>query len=218
MLRVLLTLCSAVAFTSGLFAQSGRSLGRVENGRYHSPTGLFSVAIPVLPELGGTYEETPNVVTFRDAFRIHASLACFPMDATQRWEHDTRGRKDYLVWFFTNFVQTDFQARFPGARVESAQFFSAVHEGALLVYNLIPGGTMFADRLVFQRSDAPPLAKRGNLVFVHNRHVVVMSIELAEKVIEGSSFDKTTEEEDEILRTRLFALLEKMEFTPATTP
>lgn len=216
MLRVLLTLCSVAVLTPALFAQAGR--GRVENDRYHSPTGLFSVAIPVLPELGGTYDETPNVVTFRDAFRIHASIACFPMDATQRWEHDSRGRKDYLIWFFTNLVQADFQNRFPGSRVESAKFLTGVQDGALLVHNLIPGGTMFADRLVFHRSDDPPVAKRGNLVFVRNRHVFIVSIELAEKVTEGASFKKTVEEEDEILRQRLFSLLEKMEFASPAAP
>jgi hypothetical protein len=216
MIRALLTPLLVVLLCPTLFAQTSRTGGRLENGRYVSPTGLFSVAIPVLPELGGTMDETPNVVTFRDAFLVHASIACFPMDATQRWEHDTRGRKDYLVWFFTNFVQADFQTRFPGARVESAKFLPTVQEGTLLAYNLIPGGTMFADRLVFQRSDAPPVAKRGNLVFVHQRHVFVLSIELGEKVVEGARFTKTVEEEDEILQKRLFDLLGKMEFVTAS--
>jgi len=214
MIRALPTLLLALSLVSGLWAQTGRSGGRVENGRYISPTGLFSVSIPVLPELGGQLDETPFVVTFQDAFTVHASIACFPMDATQRWENDTRGRRDYLVWFFSNFVQADFQARFPGARIESAKFLPTVQEGALLTYNLLPGGTMFGDRLVFQRSDSPPIAKRGNLLFVHNRHVLVLSIELAEKALEGPAFTKTVEEEDEILQKRLMDLLRRMEFVP----
>lgn len=215
MIRVFSPLLLAASFALFVFPSPAAANGKVENGRYYSPTGLFNVAIPVLPELGGTLNETANVVTFQDSFRIHASIACFPMDATQRWENDTRGRRDYLIWFFTNFVQADFQSRFPGSRVESAKFLPSVQDGTLLTYNLLPGGTMFAERLVFQRSDAPRIAKRGNLTFVRNRHVFVISIELAEKAIEGAAFTKTVEEEDEILRKRLFELLDKMEFAAA---
>lgn len=215
MLRAILPPLLAVTLIPCLCAQTDRAGGRIENGRYHSPTGLFSVAIPVRPELGGTLDETPFVVTFKDAFTVHASIACFPMDATQRWENDTRGRKDYLVWFFANFVQSDFQSRFPGARIESASFLPGVQDGSLLTYNLLPGGTMFADRLLFQRPDDPPVAKRGNLLFVFNNHVFVLSIELAEKVIEGAAYKKTVEEQDEILRKRLLDLLQRMEFTTA---
>ncbi len=214
MFRALLPPLLAVTLLPSVWSQTPRANGRVENGRYHSPTGLFSVSIPVLPELGGTLDETPYVVTFKDAFTVHASIACFPMDATQRWENDTRGRRDYLIWFFTNFVQADFQTRFPGARIESAKFLPAVQDGTLLTYNLLPGGTMFAERLVFQSADDPLVAKRGNLLFVHNNHVFVLSIELSEKVIEGAAFSKTVEEEDEILRKRLMDLLRRIDFTP----
>jgi hypothetical protein len=57
---------------------------------------------------------------------------------------------------------------------------------------------------------------RGNLLFVRNGHVFVLSIELAEKVIEGKSFNKTTAEEDEILRKRLLDIVDKITFTKTT--
>ncbi len=187
--------------------------GRVQEDRYVSPTGEFSVKIPVLPELGGTLSDTPTVVTFQDAFTLHASIACFKMDATQRWEHDTRGNKDYLVWFFSNFVQDDFRQRFPDSRIQSARYFSTVMNGALLVYNVLPGGTMFPDRVAFADPDLVPVAKRGNLVFAHNEYVYVISTELAERVIQARTWDKTAAEEDEILRQRIFGLLKDMSFT-----
>lgn len=205
------------ALSSALFAQNALTLGRVEDNRYVSPTGAFRVAVPVLPELGGSIDETRNVVTFRDSFNMHASIACFPMDATQRWENETRGRRDYLIWFFDNFVQADFQERFPGARIESAKFLHGVEEGSLLAYNLLPGGSMFEDRVILTGNETVSVAKRGNLLFVHDNHVYVLSIELAEKVVESSTYKKTTAEEDEILRRRLLELLNKMQFTtPAT--
>ncbi|HEY0946720.1 MAG TPA: hypothetical protein VGD81_15680 [Opitutaceae bacterium] len=215
MLRTLLTLATATVLPLFLSAQPATTLGRLEGDQYVSPTGAFRVKLPVLPELGGAIDETENVVTFQDQFNVHASIACFPMDATQRWENETRGRRDYLIWFFDNFVQADFQGRFPGSRIESAKFLHGVEGGALLAYNLLPGGSMFEDRIILTANESLPVAKRGNLLFVHDKHVYVLSIELAEKVVERSTYKKTTAEEDEVLRRRLLELLNKMRFTEA---
>jgi hypothetical protein len=190
--------------------------GRVEGRTYVSPTGLFRVQIPVLPELGGDITDTPNVVTFQDDFNVHVSIAAFQQDATQRWENSTRGTKDYLIYFFSNFVLADFKQTFNGVQIESAKFVPGTLEGSLLAYLLVPGGTMFGDRVPQVGSDRLPVAKRGNLLFVRSGHVFVISIELAEKVIEGKSFNKTTAEEDEILRKRLLDIVDKITFTKTT--
>ena len=177
--------------------------------------------IPVLPELGGDVTDTPNVVTFQDDFNVHVSIATFSQDATQRWELSTRGLKDYLVYFFSNFVLADFKQSFEGVQIESAKFIPGMLEGSLITYLLIPGGTMFRDRVPqLGSSDRVPVAKRGNLLFVRSGHIFVVSIELAERVIEGKAYSKTTVEEDEILRQRLNDIVGKMQFTkpPATAP
>lgn len=196
--------------------------GKIEGRTYLSPTGVFKVTIPVLPELGGDITDTPNVVTFEDDFNVHISIAAFPQDATQRWELSTRGLKDYLIYFFSNFVLADFKRSFEGVTIESAKFgpMPGVQDGALITFILLPGGTMFADKVqALGTSGAVPVAKRGNLVFVKNGHIFVISIELAERVIEGKTYKKTTAEEDEILRTRLTDIMSKMQFAkpPATT-
>jgi hypothetical protein len=189
--------------------------GRVEGRVYSSPTGVFQVAIPVLPELGGRVSDTENVVTFEDAFNTHVSIAAFQHDASQRWELSTRGLQDYLIFFFTNFVMADFGQVFRGVRNESAKFgpLAGLPDGALIAYLLIPGGTMFAQKVPTVRADGSvPVAKRGNLLFVKNGHTFVISIELAERVIEGKSYSKTTAEDDEILLQRLEAVVQKMQF------
>ena len=187
--------------------------GRVEGRTYVSPTGTFKVTIPVLPELGGDITDTPNVVTFQDDFNVHVSIAAFPQDATQRWELSTRGLKDYLIYFFSNYVLADFKQSFEGVQIESAKFIPGTLEGSLLAYLLIPGGTMFADRVPqLGTADRVPVAKRGNMLFVKSGHIFVLSIELAERVIEGRSYQKTTAEEDEILRTRLNDIVGKIQF------
>ena len=223
---VSLILALAVSFAANSSAQTASEgpplAGRIEAGKtYVSPTGTYTVEIPVLPELGGTVVDTDTVVTFQDTLSVHASIACFAMDATQRWEHETRGRKDYLVWFFSNFVQLDFHQRFPGAQSESAKYLPSVQEGSLLAYNLLPGGSMFADRVILATGENPPVAKRGNLLFVKNEHVYIISIELAERVLDRTTWDKTQAQEDELLRKRLLDLLSKMKFTspaPAAAP
>lgn len=188
-------------------------LGKIKGPVYTSPDGAYKVTIPVLPELGGTVTDNENVATFEDEFNTHVSIAAFPQDATQRWELSTRGAKEYLIYFFTNFVMPDFQQRFEGSKVESARFLPTLQEGSLLVYTLLPGGSMFADRAtLLVDPDKPLVAKRGNLLFVKNGHIYVISTELAERVLERSSYKKTTAEEDDILRQRLLALLDKMEF------
>lgn len=197
---------------AGTLAAQPSLHGRMEGTRYHSPTGEFSMTVPVLPELGGTISDTPNVVTFQDQFNLHASIACFPMDATQRWENETRGRRDYLIWFFGNFVQSDFAARFPGSQIESAKFFGSFLGGSLLAYNLLPGGSMFEHRIAIAAADEPVVAKRGNLLFVHADHVYVVSTELAERVTERRIYSKTVEEQNEILQRRLFDLVSRITF------
>lgn len=188
--------------------------GRVEGRVYVSPTGMFRIAVPVLPELGASISDTANVVTFQDNFNVHVSIGAFRQDATQRWELSTRGLKDYLVYFFGNFIMGDFQQMFAGARIESAVFSTETMNGALFTYILLPGGSMFADkRALLNPDETPPVAKRGNLVFVRDGYVYVISTELAERVIERSSYKKTTAEEDAILRQRLTDIVQKVEFT-----
>lgn len=223
MLRFIFSL-ALLTFAASAHAQAPAvSLnGKLEGKLYASPTGTFKVTVPVLPELGGEITDTPNVVTFQDGFNVHISIAAFPQDATQRWENSTRGTKDYLIYFFSNFVLSDFKQAFEGVQIESAKFIPGSLDGALITFILIPGGTMFSEKVPALGADGRvPIAKRGNLLFVRNGHIFVISVELAERVIEGRAYKKTTAEEDEILRQRLNDVVAKMQFAkpaPAPTP
>ena len=211
------TLFSATAIAQP--AAPDQLVGRLEGRTYVSPTGAFRVVIPVLPELGGRIVDTENVVTFQDDYNVLCTIAAFPMDATLRWELSTRGQKDYLAYFFANFVMPDFQQTFRGARAESAKYAPGIANGALLVYLLLPGGSMFAHKLAFIGADETlPDAKRGNLLVVRDGWTYVLSIELAERILERATYRKTTAEEDDILRQRLVELVGKIEFTKPPTP
>lgn len=214
-IRILFICLALVCATASAQSEAADTLvGRIEGNSYVSPTNSFRVTVPVLPELGGRVVDTNNVVTFQDDYNVLCTIAAFPMDASLRWELSTRGRKDYLAYFFANYVMPDFQQSFPGAEAESAKYAPSIADGALLVYVLLPGGSMFAHKLPFiGRTDSLPDAKRGNLLVVREGWTFVLSIELAERILERSTYKKTTAEEDEILRQRLIELLGKITFS-----
>ncbi|HYC72146.1 MAG TPA: hypothetical protein VEB66_13110 [Opitutaceae bacterium] len=198
-----------------------RLAGRVEGGLYHSATGAFRIAIPVAPELGGRILDTANVVTFEDDFDTHLSIACFALDLTQKWELESRGRNAYLNYFFTTFVMPDFERRYPGSTLAGTRFLPEVGDGALAVFCLLPGGSYFDGRHELDPANPtrpPATAKRGNLLFVRNGHVFVLSAELAERVLLPSSFRKTPEEEDELLARRLRTYVGRMSFPAPGAP
>jgi hypothetical protein len=208
----------SVILVCGLAASvlSGAPLvGRLEGDTYVSPTGEFRIRAPVLPELGGTIEDSDSVVTFHDDFGTHLSIACFDLDATQRWEFETRGRRDYLLYFFTEIVLANFQSRFPGSRIESARYLPDLLEGAMIAFALLPGGSNFAEppSLVDGSAPVPVVAKRGSLLFVRHRHVYVVSLELAERATQRSTYNLSPAQEDEQLSTRLTAAVGRMTFT-----
>jgi hypothetical protein len=189
--------------------------GKIDGDSYTSATGLFKIKIPVLPQLGGGISDTSSIVTFDDDYSIHTSIGAFPLSREVKWEYEARGAKDFLVYFFSSFVMPDFATRFPGAHPEeNAVFLPKYQDGALLIFTLLPGGSFFEQRVTLSTSLPPAVAKRGNLCFVKNGCFFVISTELSERVTERSSYKKTAEEENAILRARLLSLVEKMQFIP----
>lgn len=209
-----LLLCS-LALLAAVPAVAANLVGRMDGENYVSPTAQFRIRAPVLPELGGVITDNENVVTFQDNFGTHVSVACFPLDATQRWEFETRGRRDYLLYFFTDVIMTNFTTRFPGSKIESARYLPELEEGSLIGYSLLPGGSQFEqqNRVLNGPAPDPVVAKRGTLLFVHNRHVYALSVELAERATQRSTYKLTVEQENEQLSARLTALHGRMSFS-----
>jgi hypothetical protein len=186
--------------------------GTLDGNVYTSPTGAFKMEVPVLPALGGVVTDTDKVVTFHDDFGLQITVGVFAQDASLRWEYSTRGPKDYLIYFFTNFVLTDFKRFCPATQVESAGFSADFLDGALFTYILMPGGSIYAEHTDFDKADDVPVAKRGNLVFVKNGYTFVISSELAERVTQGGHYGKSPAEENQVLRNRLVEIVKKIQF------
>jgi hypothetical protein len=209
----LLLLSSLVLAAASAVAAPLRGL--MDGETYVSPTGQFRVRAPVLPELGGEITDSANVVTFQDNYGTHVSIACFELDATQRWEYDTRGQRDYLLFFLTDILMANFETRFPGSRIESARYLPELLDGALIGYVLLPGGSEFEDhnRVLDAAPATPVVAKRGTLIFVRHRHIYAISTELSERATQRSTYNLTREQEDEQLSARLIALAGRLSFT-----
>lgn len=213
MLRSCLFLLGSLCLTAA--ATAAPLVGRMDGDTYVSPTGEFRVRAPILTELGGTIEDNASVVTFHDDFGTHVSIACFDLDATQRWEYETRGLRDYLLYFFTDVVMTNFRSRYPESTIESARYLAELLDGSLIAYALLPGGSYYEPRntVTGMPSENPVTAKRGTLLFVRHRHVYVVSTELAERATQRSTYALTTAQEDEQLSARLTAIVGRMTFT-----
>jgi hypothetical protein len=123
--------------------------------------------------------------------------------------------RDYLLYFFNSFVLTDFQARFPKATIESARFMPDLMAGTMITFALLPGGSYFEakNRVGDDSPQTPVVAKRGTLLFVRNRHIYVISTELAERATQRSTYNRTVEQENQTLTERLTTLLGRFVFT-----
>jgi hypothetical protein len=212
----------AVTAASAQVATPPPSLyGEIKGTTYVAPGARFRITIPVLPELGGKIHDTENVVTFDDPLSTHVSVACFPLDLSNKWELDTRGIREYLEYFFKEFVFPDFAQRFPGSSNEASLYSPQLRDGALFVFSLLPGGSAFEARanVLDTPAGAPAVAKRGTLLFVQNNCIFILTSELAERVTQRSAFQKTPEQENEILRARLVELANRIQVPkPIGTP
>jgi hypothetical protein len=196
-------------------AQDAMMAGRLEGDTYISPTGEFKIPVPVLPELGGTITDTDSVVTFSDRYDTHISIACFELDAAQKWELDTRSLRDYLLYFFDTYVLADFQSRFPKSSIESARFLPDLLGGTMITFALLPGGSDFEARnsVSSESAQAPVVAKRGTALFVRKSHIYVISTELAERATQRSTYNRTVDQENQLLSQRLTTLANRIVFT-----
>lgn len=212
------TLAAVCALAFELPAQG--LYGTLKRETYLAPGGLYSVRVPVLPELGGEITDTENVVTFDDSVSTHISVASFPLDMSQRWDLDEKGSREYLNYFYLTYVLPDFQARYPGSTAEATEYSPELQNGTLLAFALLPGGSAFAHQVTVPvvPTEPPPVAKRGNLIFVRGERIFIISMELAERVTQRKFFQKTAEQENEILRERLIQFLGRIQFPTPKPP
>ncbi|HZZ58541.1 MAG TPA: hypothetical protein VFE31_11970 [Opitutaceae bacterium] len=206
----------AVAQEADPAAPAGRDhglLGRIEGDQYYAPSGSYRITIPLVDGLDGQIIDTPNVVSFRDPYSTYITVWCHTQDAPQKWQYEVQGPKEALEEFFYDYVWRDFAA-FPGAAYDTnARFQPRLYGGALFTFITLPGGSMFANpQFQIDPYAKPIVAKRGNMLFVHDGYIYVISTELAERVTQRDHYTLTDEEENILLRDRLTAIASRIHF------
>ncbi len=192
--------------------------GRLADGRYTAPGATYSVAVPVLHGDHAAIFDNGEIVVFRDKVATMLTIAAFPMPAIAKFEYETTGAREYLVAFFRDNILRDYRQEFPDSAFESARFLPDVLGGAMVAFTLLPGGSAFDSTGPAAPVAAPPVAKRGHLVFVRNNHIFVLAVELAERVTERDTYKLTTAEEDRLLFDRLVTVLATLRFGDKTEP
>ena len=196
--------------------------GQVQDGIYRAPSGAYAVPMPVLHGDAAVIMDTDTVVVFKDKRSVLLTIAAFPMPAIAQWEFEAQGPRDYLIAFFRDNILRDYTSAFPESRVENVKFIPDYNGGTLLIYTLMPGGSAFDHdpAAVAQEGYAPAVAKRGHLVFVKDKLVFVLAIELAERVTKQSQYSLSSIEEDRILLDRLVTVITALQIpaSPAATP
>lgn len=194
--------------------------GQILDGLYLAPSGAYAVPMPILQGEAAVVMDTDTVVVFRDKQSVLLTIAAFPMPALAQWEHHSQGPRDYLIAFFRDNILRDYTNAFPASRVESVKFVPDYNGGTLLTYTLMPGGSAFDPDpvAVAQEGYVPAVAKRGHLVFVRDRRVFVLAIELAERVTKQSQYNWSTAEEDRVLLDRLATVITALRIPAASVP
>jgi hypothetical protein len=190
-------------------------LGRIDGATYTFATGAFRVPLPIVPGLNGSVRDTSKLVAFRDLF-TYVNIVALPLGAAERSDLESEGLSAYLGHFFANSVLVEFVQAYPGTKVEKeARFYPSLLGGSLVTYVLLPGGSQFANQAETLTLERHPLvAKRGILLFAHNDALYVVSEELSERITEGTVYTLSPAEEDALLRDRLFAVANTIQFPP----
>ncbi len=192
--------------------------GRIEDDRYHAPGDVFSVPVPVLHGENQVVMDNGEIVVFKDKVSTLLTIAAFPMPPIAQWEYKTTPPKDYLITFFRDNILRDYRGEFPESSIESARFLPDVSGGAMVAFTLLPGGSAFASTEPRPPTAPPAVAKRGHLVFVHDNRVIVIAVELAERITKEANYTLTTPEEDRILFDRLATVFTALRFGPDAQP
>lgn len=183
---------------------------------YQSPSGIFKLPVPVLPELGGRVSDDTLFVHFMDSFTTHITVGVIEMDATFRWEHSIMEPKEFLLNVFNKIVMPQFKAACPTTKADTVLLYPKLKKGALYVGTLHPGNTQFMDRIAFfGKDDNIPTGRRGTLLFSEGEYLFIISSELGERATERSMHTMSDQEENDLLRKRLLKLLKSMKIDTA---
>ncbi|CEJ44347.1 tellurite resistance TerB family protein [Umezakia ovalisporum] len=177
---------------------------------YESPSGNFSVPIPVDPEQGGKVESQDGMVRFCDSFGTMLRIDYYPI-SLQQWEQmESIGQEEYLQSILLNkYVPEAIFTNTPKAEVKYTEYLSSTIEGSYFALIDLPQGATILQPE--QGDTATKLdAYRGLLAFICSNYLYIVS---SQHSFFNGEKPSSLKEEAEDIKYGILDFVETMEFT-----
>ncbi|MDB9375056.1 tellurite resistance TerB family protein [Nodularia sphaerocarpa] len=177
---------------------------------YESPSGNFSVPIPVDPQQGGKVESEDGVVGFFDNFGTMLRIDHYPISSEQLEEVESIGQEEYLQSILLNkYVPEAIFTNLPKAEVRYTEYLKDAVEGSYFALIDMPHGSTISQST--NNGTATRLdAYRGLLAFMHSNYLYIVSSQ--HSFFNGEKPSSIKEEAQDIKET-ILDFVETIEFT-----
>lgn len=142
---------------------------------YDSPSGNFTVPIPVDPHQGGKVQSQEGTVSFSDDEGTFLRIDYYSLPSKQIEEMEAIGQEEYLKTTLVNkYVPEEIVANLPEAEVEYTEYMAKTLEGSYFVLLYMPGGSRIYK--TGNNGTATKLdAYRGLIAFVNGDFLYIVS-------------------------------------------
>jgi hypothetical protein len=170
--------------------------GSIKNKVYTSPSGRYSVPVPVEKYLGAKFQDDPYGISFTDDFCNLFRIEVVPMPKEEIAKVKQYERKMYLENTINGmYLPSTILRVFPSSTVTYQNWYPDLKGGTLYAEVALPGGSIGVESI----NGAPPKrvdAERGILLFIDGEDLCVVTTSLSQI----RKFGETTE--DRIKRMR----------------
>ena len=142
---------------------------------YESPSGNFSVPIPVDPQQGGQVKSEDGVVGFFDSFGTMLRIDHYPISSEQLEQVESIGQEEYLQSILLNkYVPEVIFTNLPKAEVIYTEYLKNAIEGSFFALIDMPQGSTIPQAQ--NNGNTTRLdAYRGLLAFMHSNYLYIVS-------------------------------------------
>jgi hypothetical protein len=177
---------------------------------YESPSGNFTVLVPVDPHQGGRVQTQEGIVSFSDDYGALLRIDYYPIPPEQMEEMELIGQEKYLQSILVNkYVPQAIVANLPDAQVELNEYLEDTLDGSYYVLVNMPKGSTVSKQE--HNGNASRLdAYRGLIAFINSDFLYIVSSQRS--FFEGDTRG-SVEEESESIKQSVLTFVDAIEFT-----
>ncbi len=176
---------------------------------YDSPSGNFTVPVPVDPHQGGKVQSQEGTVSFSDDEGTFIRIDYYSLPSKQMEQMEVIGQEEYLKSTLINkYVPEEIVANLPEAQIEYSEYMAKIFEGSYFVLLYMPGGSRIYK--TGNNGTATKLdAYRGLIAFINGDFLYIVSSQRTFMDGRTTSFMK---QEAVALKQMILDFVETMEF------